>query len=135
MKTILLFIPLLGFALPATAAEPAKTNSSPATTDAPAEKQSATPTAPAGAVTMADEQMFQKVGERIALSGEIRKAPPSKARTIGGLFNPFAPVEPKSETRWLERTAWSTAAAMAAGSATPVEVRHEPHFGVILASQ
>lgn len=83
---------------------------------------------------MTGEQKLQKVGERIALSGAIKKAPISRVRKLGDLFNPFAPVEPQSGTRWGERTAWSTAAGMAAGNSTPVEMRHEPHFGVTFAS-
>jgi len=137
MKTVLLLIPMVGLAMLASGAEPATTNSSAAKpaaerTELSASKNSTT-SAPATAPSMVDEQGMQKLGERLALSGALTKAPPSKARTLGELFNPFAPVPPQAESRWLERTAWSTAATAAAGSSTPVETRHESTFGLSLA--
>lgn len=135
MKTIAFLIPLLGAALGAMAAETATTNSPATTTELSLTKDSTSTTAPAEALTATDGQTLQKVGERIAQSGAITKGPPSRARSIGELFNPFAPVEPKPQTRWLERTAWSTAAGLAAGSSTPEATRHEPHFGVVIASK
>ena len=135
MKTIHFLIPLLGAALVAAEAEPAKTNSPATTTELSVEKKSTTDDTQAAMPAMAGEQKIQKSGERVALSGAITKAPPSRARTVGELFNPFAPDETKSETRWLERTAWSTAAITATGSSTPAEMRHESRFGVVVASR
>lgn len=135
MKTIPLLVPLLGAVLMATAAEPPKTDSTAPTTELSATKDSLPASPPVAALTMADRQSLQKVGERIALSGALTKAPPSKARTVGQLFNPLAPVQPQPQTRWLERTAWSTAASTAGARSGPVEKRHEPQFGVFVASK
>jgi len=115
----------------ATAVEPV-TNQPPVRTELSAAKDSTTTTQTA-TTTNEDRVSAQKMGERIALSDALTKAPSSKARTIGELFNPFAPVEPKSESRWLERTAWSSASTAAAGNSRPVEMRHESRFGLTIA--
>jgi len=134
MKTIPLLASLMGSALMVTGAEPAATNSPPVKTELSASKdlnsagQTSVPIVP-------DERSLQKVGERITLSGALTKAPPSKARTLGEMFNPFAPVEPQPKTPWVERAAWSTVAATAPADAMPEEVRHESRFGVSIASR
>ena len=125
---------ILLMALPlASMAEP-ETNASPAKTELTTAKDSSPPAQP-DASTMAEKQALQNVGERIALSGKLTTAPPSKARKLVELVNPFAPVQPKPQTRWIERSAWSTVAATAAGSMTPVEVRHEAKFGLSIAAR
>jgi len=136
MKTILCLIPLMGAALLATAAEPV-TNKPPTTTTTTTTELSATkdatpPPQPA-TPSEADRLSTQKIGERIATSGALTKTEPSKVRMLGELVNPFAPVQPQPETRWLERAPWSTAATTAAGSMTPVEMRHESRFGLTIA--
>jgi hypothetical protein len=80
------------------------------------------------------EQQLQNQGESAVRSELITKAPPSKARGVLELFNPFAPAPPQPKSRWIERTDWGTTASRA-GSTTPVEVRHEARFGFVAASR
>jgi hypothetical protein len=80
------------------------------------------------------EEKLQQQGESAVRSELITKAPPSKARGLLDLFNPFAPAPPQPQSRWIERNDWGTTASRA-GSTTPVEVRHEARFGFVAASR
>jgi hypothetical protein len=128
-------VPLLGVALTAAAGETANPPASLPATELSAANNPAVTSQPSAALSMADQQSLQKVGERIALSGALTKTPPSKAGRVGQLFNPLAPVKPQAQTRWLERTAWSTAATAAVANPAPLELRHEPRFGLMIAGR
>lgn len=137
MKTILFLIPLTGAALLASAGEPVKTNapSTPTTTTFTVTKNTTTD-AKGAMLDATDKAYAARLGQQLARSGALTAKPTQSA---GGKFlqslNPFAPVEPTPETPWLSRAAWSTTAEKAVPNSTPVEVRHESHFGVVIATK
>jgi len=63
----------------------------------------------------------------------LTKAPPSKAKSVVALFNPFAPLPPEPRSSWRERTGWGGAADKTS-SMTPEAVRHEAQFGMVVAN-
>ena len=75
-----------------------------------------------------------RLGERLARSGALT-AKPTRGTELLQSVNPFAPVPPAPATPWLSRTAWAVAAPEAAAALTPPEGRHEPHFGVVIATR
>jgi len=131
MKALLFIIPLAGAALLASAGEPAKTNApSASATQSPAKES---PMAPAGNLDAVDKAFTEKVAERIVNSEAITVKPlRSASRSVGQLFNPFAPLERAPDTTWLSRAPWSDAAESAAKGSAPVEMRHEAQFGVMI---
>jgi hypothetical protein len=137
MKIILFLIPLTGAALLAAAGEPVKTNapSTPTATTYSVTKNTATD-AKGATLDATDKAYAARLGQQLALSRALKEKP---APSAGGKFlqslNPFAPMESTPETPWLSRVAWGTAAEKAVPNSMPVEVRHESHFGVVIATR
>jgi hypothetical protein len=137
MKTPIAVALLLASGLLVVQAELNKASESPTNAGLAAVKISLSTTATTNSSAGSDdvkEQQLQNQGESAVRSELITKAPPSKARGVLELFNPFAPAPPQPQSRWIERTDWGTTASRA-GSTTPVEVRHEARFGFVAASR
>ena len=135
MKATIPLVLLLAGGLAVTRAEPEKVSSAPpAKTEFSATNTVAPTNASAGLRPGLKDQNLQNPGETALRVDSITKAPPSKTRSVLELFNPFAPAAPQPQTRWIERSAWSTTASRGSSS-TPVEVRHEAQFSVVAVSR
>jgi hypothetical protein len=86
----------------------------------------------AGAVTL--EKSAPTSVETKTPAGVITQAPPTRAKRLLSLFDPFAPLPPEPKTPWRERTGWAGAADKN-GSMTPEAVRHQAQFGVVVAGR
>jgi hypothetical protein len=141
MKANFLLLPLAGAAFLATAGEPVKEPVKEALKPEPITSEGMTLTVTnrsSGATTNApavpDQEAVDQVAERIALSDAITVKPlrPAAQKAVD-LFNPFAPMEPAPDSRWLSRAPWGAAAVSAVKPPGPVETHHEARFGFVLA--
>lgn len=134
MKTTIAVALLLASGLVAVQAEPVKVSVPSTNTESGAVKVSISATSSTNASAGLKEEALQNQGGSTSRPESITKAPPSKARGLLELFNPFAPTAPQPQSRWIERTDWGTKASRA-GSMIPAEVRHEARFGFVAASR